>query len=112
MTRNRRSRQGASSPRTAALRAAALTRADAFARWAAHPPGEVVCAAVLVLASAWLAGAAYGIETAGAVVAVATCVAAVLAAFSAVVVWERRRERAMRSGRRGRHARHLARRLT
>jgi membrane protein implicated in regulation of membrane protease activity len=90
------------SPFAAALRTVALTRADAFARWAARARGTAVCAAVLTLVVAWLAGAAYGIETAGAVAAVATCVVAMLAAFAAWVVWERRRERATRSGRRRR----------
>ena len=105
MTRAGRAPGRPPSPLAAALRATALARADAFARWSAHPPGVVVCAAVLVIVTAWAAGAAYGIETAGAVAAVATGVAAALAAFAAVVVWERRRERATHSGRRRRSTR-------
>jgi len=105
MTRTHESGTRRGSPLGAALRAAALARADAFARWAARPPGDLVCAAVLAVVTGWLALTAYGIETAGAVAALATSVAAVLAAFVAVVVWERRRERAERSSRRRRTVR-------
>jgi hypothetical protein len=90
------------SPIAAALRAGALARSDAIARWTARPRGTAVCAALLALVVGWLAGAAYGIETAGAVAAVAASVCATLAAFAAWVVWERRREHATRSGRRRR----------